>query len=131
MALHYSLIQYVLVFRRRRSRSEASAWNGTGGAIGLETYKKLATVFAAGTEDAKLSLCAPRLWQNLRGEARRHVFDLDQEKLRAATGVKILLEALEAAYPEGPLKKLPRRYRALFKDVRYEGGPLAPVLSQF
>ena len=74
-------------------------WDGTGGAIGLETYKKLAKGFAAATEDAKLSLCAPRLWQNLRGEARRHVFDLDQEKLRAATGVKILLEALQAAYP--------------------------------
>ena len=67
----------------------------------------------------------------MRGEARRHVLDLDHEKLRAATCVKILLEALEAAYPAGPLKKLPRRYRALFKDVRYDGGPLAPVLSQF
>ena len=106
-------------------------WDGTGGAIGLETYTKLAKGFAAGTEDAKVNLCAPRLWQNLRGEARRHVFDLDQDKLRAAGVVKILLEALEAAYPEGPLKKLPRRYRTLFKDVRYEGGPLTPILSQF
>ena len=67
-------------------------WDGTGGAIGLETYNKLARGFEAGTEDTKIALCAPRLWQNLRGEARRHVFDLDQNKLREKEGVKHLLD---------------------------------------
>ena len=93
--------------------------------------KKTAKGLAAGTEDTKLALCAPRSWQNLLGKTRRHVFDFDQAQLRKDDGVKHLIQALEAAYPEGPLKKLPRRYRALFKEVRYEGGPLALVLSQF
>ena len=97
MALHYShytsdsMYSY---FDGAEADPKLPTCDGTGGAIGLETYKKLAKGFAAGTEDSKVNLCAPRLWQNLRGEARRHVFDLDQEKLRAATGVKILLEAL-------------------------------------
>ena len=92
MALHYShytsdsMYSY---FDGAEADPKLPTWDGTGGAIGLEPYKKLAKGFAAGTEDSNLSLCAPRLWQNLRGEARRHVSDLDQEKLRAAGGVKI------------------------------------------
>ncbi len=107
------------------------SWDGANGSVGLESYGRLARAYASTLEDNKQVLAAPRLWQNLRGEAKQHVFKTDMAALRAENGVEVLLAALQTAYPEGPLRKLPRLYRALFKEVSYRAGdPVMPVMLQ-
>ena len=46
-------------------------------------------------------------------------------------GFTRLFNALAARWPEGPLRRLPRLYKALFADVKYkQGDDIATSLSQ-
>ena len=96
------------------------AWDGTGEAIGLESYVCVANAYELTLEQDKRLLAGPRLWQNLRGEALRAVETMNVAELRVPDGVGVLMRALAARYPETPLKKLPRLYRALFREIRYQ-----------
>ena len=120
------------LFEGQAPDPKVPTWDGTGGAVGLEAYALLSAAFQASTEDSKLPLCGPRLWANLRGEAKRHVMNIDQATLRVVAGVQVLLTNLKTSYPETQLKRLPRHYRALFKEVTYvQGQPVAPALAAF
>ena len=107
-------------------------WDGTGGAVGLELYARLARAYIAGLEENKALLGPPRLWSNLRGEAHESVENIPAAELKAADGLDKLLNALKARWPEGPLRRLPRLYRALFKEIQYRAGDsVGPVFADF
>ena len=105
-------------------------WDGTGGAVGLELYARLAEAYTAGLEENKVLLAAPRLWSNLRGEAHAAVEKLPAADLKQDDGLETLLNALKARWPEGPLRRLPRLYLALFKEIQYRpGDSVGPVFA--
>ena len=53
-------------------------------------------------------LIGPRLWSNLRGEAKLAVQDLDPEDLRKIEGLTMLLGKLADKFPETALNSAPR-----------------------
>ena len=99
------------------------SWDGTGEAIGLDMYERLCFAYQASLEDDKVKLCGPRLWSNLRGPAREAVEKLSMDTLRdPQSGVASLIATLKGRWPEGPLRKLPRLYKALFKEIQHRPG---------
>lgn len=58
------------------------AWDGSGEAIGLESYIRVANAYELTLEQDKRVLAGPRLWQNLRGEAPRGVETMNVAELR-------------------------------------------------
>eukprot|EP00974_Lingulodinium_polyedra_P077765 7527922-Lingulodinium_polyedra.AAC.1 len=72
-----------------------------------------------------------KLWGNLRGEARRAVETLELDRLAGEGGLAVLMDALKRRFPDSQLRRLPRIYRGLFKDVRYRHGEdMATMLSR-
>ena len=50
--------------------TKVATWSGDGGAQGFEKCSKAARGYFAGMNTDEIQLAGPRLWQNLRGEAR-------------------------------------------------------------
>ena len=97
-------------------------WSGEGEAIGLELFAIRAKGYRAGLEDTKKKLAGARLWQNLRGTPQKFLNKTNPETFAVDDGVEKLITLLQTRYPEGPLRKLPRIYRKLFRDIHYTKG---------
>ena len=127
MTAHSSIVGF---FNDQPIDNRVPTWDGTGGAVGLELYARLARAYIAGLEENKALLGPPRLWSNLRGEAHESVENIPAAELKAADGLDKLLNALNARWPEGPLRRLPRLDRALFKEIQYRAGDsVGPVFA--
>ena len=84
------------------------SWDGQGGAAGLEMYERQALAYVLGIEPTRRDQALPRLWANLRGDAKRAVNRLKINELQGEAGWKLLFDALRARYPDSQLKRLPR-----------------------
>ena len=86
------------------------SWDGTGGPQGLEKYERYARAYVMTFSDDTAHLAAPKLWRNLRGQARMACELLDVNALRDPGGIDVLIQSLRLRYPETNLKRRPRLY---------------------
>ena len=92
-------------------------WDGTRGAQGLEAYTRDVKGYVAGLKKEDIETAGPRLWSNLRGEAKLAAQDLDPSTLRKENGAELLLAKLAERFPETALKSVPRAYDKLFEET--------------
>ena len=95
-------------------------WEGRKGPVGLEVYRREVMGYFAGLKKDEQELAGPRLWSNLRGEAKLAVQDLDPTSLRNEKGVEMLLSRLAERFPETTLKSVPRAYDKLFEETTFK-----------
>ena len=77
-------------------------WDGRDHAPGLERFFREARGFIAGLQDDDQKTAPPRLWSNLRGEAKLAVPDLDPADLRDEGG--IFVAGVEGCLAAGALE---------------------------
>ena len=75
-------------------------WNGEQGATGLKAYEQEAKAYIYGLKDDEWQLAAPRLWSNLRGQAKLATKEVELTALRDKKGIDVLILKLKSAFPE-------------------------------
>ena len=95
-------------------------WEGSRGAVGLKEYERDVKGYVLGLKKKDRKLAAPRLWSNLRGEAKLAVQDLNVADIRKESGSDVLIQKLRDRFPETALKSVPRAYDKLFEETHFK-----------
>ena len=114
------------------------SWDGTGGAVALPIFEKKAEAYVRAQKSEDQPRAVLQIWSNLRGQAADACRNLTVDQLLTVIGedrpgvggFTQMIDSLKKRWPEGPLRRLPRLYKALFSDVRYrQGDDIVDALS--